>query len=726
MTVLLIGGSSRFMDYLIEKMNKNGHQVYLLTGRKDKHSSYKHVFEKYNFEYDTDNIEDIFKSIQPELIIFMGAYDTNFNWNMARQEAVRYSTALTNLLSAYSMTGNGGRFVYISSHEVYSSVHNSDVTEDIAAEARGLKSLAIAHGEELCNSYRITQGMDTLILRFDHVYGIPKKGEQLEDPCFKMCLEALRSGKVAANSRNSFSMIYLKDAIEFAYKVIVDTRPSHTCYHISSMEEINEMQMAELVRKHMGEKIEIVDNSVGEKHRLILDGKRYQEEYPTQIFVQYDTGVQKVAQYMKSHRESFLGEEDSGGGKWGRILHNARVVIKKLIPFAENCICFIPFFMLNNRAVGSQYFNRLDFYLLYVLLFAIVHGQQQALLSAALAVGGYCFRQMYNRTGFEVLVDYNTYVWIAQLFILGMVVGYMRDQLKYMREENEEKVEYLHGKLDDIEDINDSNIRMKQSFEMQVMNQKDSLGKVYEITCRLDAYEPEEVLFYAAEMLSKLMESKDVAIYTVANGDYARLFSATSREARKLGNSIQYTSMESMYDELKERRVYINKTLEDQLPLMASAVYESDQMQLILMIWGIPWQRMTLAEANRLTVIGALIQNTVVRANRYLDALRDQRYVGETNVLDEEAFTQLTKAFFEARDKGLTECSLLKITGVREYDRREAARALSAQMRQTDYLGIFQGDLYALLSNTDNEGARSVIERFMAKGYHSELKEEAA
>ena len=84
--------------------------------------------------------------------------------------------------------------------------------------------------------------------------------------------------------------------------------------------------------------------------------------------------------------------------------------------------------MLNNRAVSSAYYNKLDFYLLYVLLFAIVYGQQQAIFSALLAVVGYCFRQMYDRSGFEVLMDYGTYVWMAQLFILGMVVGYMRDQ----------------------------------------------------------------------------------------------------------------------------------------------------------------------------------------------------------------------------------------------------------------------------------------------------------
>lgn len=725
MAVLLIGGGSRFMDAMIDKMSKSGHRVYLLTGKRESRSSYKHVFEKYNFEYDTDSIEDIFKSIGPELIIFMGAYDTNFDWQMARKESVRYAAALTNLLSAYAVAGKG-RFVYLSSQEVYSSVHGTDITEDMPAETQGFKALAIAHGEEICESYRLSRGMDTLILRFDHLYGVPRREVKQDDPCFKMCVEALKTGKISANSRNVFSMIFLKDAVEYAYKVISDPGCACHCYHISSMKALNETQLAETVQKHMGGKIEVVDNSVGEKHRLILDAKRYQKEYHMKIFIRYDAGVQKVAQYMKRHREYFIKEEDSGGSPWGRLLHGIRVVFRKLVPFIENLICFIPFFMLNNRAAGSEYFNRLDFYLLYVLLFAIVHGQQQALVSAALSVAGYCFRQTYERTGFEVLMDYNTYVWIAQLFILGMAVGYMKDQLHYIKEEDAEKVDYLHGKLDDIEDINDSNIRMKQSFEMQVMNQKDSLGKVYEITSSLDVYEPEEVLFYAAEMLSKLMESEDVAIYTVANRDYARLFSATSREARKLGSSIKYTGMETMYGELKEHRVYINKTLEEQLPLMASAVYASDEMQLILMVWGIPWQRMTLAEANRLTVVGALIQNTVVRANRYLDALRDQRYVEETNVLDEEAFTHLAKAFFEARQKGLTECALLEIKGVGENNRKEAARALGTQMRQTDYLGVLRGNhLYVLLSNTDQEGARSVIERFQAQGYRSEIRGEA-
>lgn len=166
-----------------------------------------------------------------------------------------------------------------------------------------------------------------------------------------------------------------------------------------------------------------------------------------------------------------------------------------------------------------------------------------------------------------------------------MIVGYMRDQLQFIREENEEEIQYLSRKVDDISDINDSNVRMKQSFETQLVNQRDSLGKIYEITSSLEAYEPEEVLFYAAKVLGQLMDSRDVAVYMVANGDYARLFSFTSPEAKRLGNSIKYTDMEDLYQDLKERRVFINKKMDEKLPLMASAVYTEEKMELMLMIW---------------------------------------------------------------------------------------------------------------------------------------------
>ena len=709
-------------DAVIDKLNKSKHRVFLLTGRRDRKFSYKHVFERYDYPYEDESIKDIFESVKPDMVIFMGAYDTNFDWHRERQESVRYTASLMNILSTYSMVGKG-RFVYFSSHEVYGGSHYNNIQEQEAAQPRGFKAMAVTQGEEICENYRKTQGIETLVLRFDHLYGVPRKGQEESNLCFQMCLEALKTGKVSASDRRSFSMLYLNDAVELAYKVMMEEQPALYCYHISSMEEINEVNLAEAVIKAMGGGIRLVNNSVGDRYRLVLDGKAYQEEYDQRIFVHYEEGAEQVARYMKRHADSFISAEDTGGSRAARIWHGIKVGFKRAFPFVENLICFVPFFILNSKAAGSEYFNRLDFFLLYVLLFAIVYGQQQAIFSSLLAVVGYFLQQMYGRTGFEVLLDYNIYIWMAQLFIIGMVVGYMRDQLQFIRDENEEEVRYLSRKVDDIADINDSNVRMKQSFETQLVNQRDSLGKIYEITSSLEAYASEEVLFYAAKVLGELMDSRDVAVYTVANSDYARLFSFTSKEAKKLGNSIKYTDMEDLYNDLKEHRVFINRKMDEKLPLMASAVYTEDQMELILMVWGIPWQRMTLSEANRLTIVGALIQNAVVHANRYLDALTNQRYLEQTRIMSPDAFGQLVHAFFGAKANGLTECALLEIGAA---DRVQAAEALGKNMRQTDYMGVLDdGGFYILLSNTDEKNAEGVIERFRSAGYECELREGA-
>lgn len=78
-------------------------------------------------------------------------------------------------------------------------------------------ALAVAQGEETCKNYYSTRGMESIVVRIDHLYGTPVKGKMQTDPCFQMTLEMLKSGKIAANGRNLFSMIHQNDAIEFIY-----------------------------------------------------------------------------------------------------------------------------------------------------------------------------------------------------------------------------------------------------------------------------------------------------------------------------------------------------------------------------------------------------------------------------------------------------------------------------------------------------------------------------
>ena len=76
-----------------------------------------------------------------------------------------------------------------------------------------------------------------------------------------------------------------------------------------------------------------------------------------------------------------------------------------------------------------------------------------------------------------MVLDVNTYIWIAQLLILGLVIGYMRDRLHAVEEEERHEVDFLSRQVEDISDVNGSNVRIKEILSNQIVNQNDSVRK---------------------------------------------------------------------------------------------------------------------------------------------------------------------------------------------------------------------------------------------------------
>ncbi len=722
MNVLLIGGVGSLINNLIVKLKKEGHRVCLLTGSRQKKNGYQKVFEQYNFTYDCECLDEIFESIDPELTVFAGAYDTNFDWEKEASEAVRFSSGLMNILMAFSKR-KSGRFVYLSSDAVYSGNYDENISEDEPLSPKGVKNMALAQAEEMCESYRVNRGLDIITLRLDHLYGIPGNRDDIRDICTQMCLSAVKDKKITIHEEHFFSPLYEADAIEFVYRVSASAKHEYSIYNITTSRKVSEREVSEVIRCCLEEEV-FIEIEESEPERRILSNVRYDSEFGNPFFCEDVVIIKKIIEKISANKDLFCYGAEEKLPLHKRIMKKAGWFIAAIIPFVENLIVFIPFFMLNNRAVGSAYFANLDFYLLYVLLFAIIYGQQQATFSAVLAVIGYCFRQMYDRSGFEVLLDANTYVWIAQLFILGLAVGYMRDLISKLQRESKEEKEFVDQQIEDIQNINSSNVRVKDALSTQIVNQNDSVGKVYRITSALDQYSPEEVLFYAAETIGKLTRSKDVAIYRVANREYARLFSSTSVNARVMGNSIKYVGLGEMYEALLQKKVYINRKMDERYPLMASAIYEQDEIQMIIMLWGIPWESMTLGQANQLVVIGSLIQNAVLRATRYINALENERYVEGTKTLDPKAFTALKNAYLKARDKELADCCIVSVNADKD-TLKESGNSLMKLLRSTDYVGTGDdGKLYVLLANTRKEDAFKILDRFTQNGFECSLSEE--
>ncbi len=728
MNILLVGGSGSLINNIIIKLNKEGHRIYLLTGNKYKQTSYQKVFERYNFSYDSPCLNEIFESVSPDITLYMGAYDTNYEWEEEEKDAARYVNGLSNLLMAYARKREG-RFLYLSSEAVYSGQYDNDIPEQTTPvpQEENQRSMAYALGESLCASYREYCGKDVITLRLDHLYSIPKRRREVNNICAGFCLEALQNKTITIVEENSFSMIYETDAVEFIYRMFAAKEHHYPVYNLASSTVISEKELALMVQEAFSERkeepeVEIICRPLPGERR-VLSNRLFDSEFGNPYCCEIRSIVNRTAAYMKKHSYEFLRGDKAKKPLWKRILEKTGWFVKAAVPFVENIVGFFLFFYLENHFTAAGMFSRLDFLLLYVLLFAIFYGQQQATFSAILAIVGFCAKQASTRNGFEVILDADTYIWIAQLFVLGFVVGYMKDQLTAIHKENEEEKDYLSEQLTDIQDIHTSNVRVKDALETQIVNQSDSVGKIYSITSALDQYSSEEVLFYAADILGQLMKSEDVAIYTVSNADYARLFSYTSVMAKSLGNSIRYPEMEELYETVAAGKVFINRKMDERYPLMANAIFENERMEMLVFVWGLSWERMTLGQANQLAIISSLIQNAVLRANRYMEALEQQRYVEDSRLLTTDAFTTLVKAHRKAGEKGLTECTLLRIlngTG----NQIEDGKALASKLRLSDYVGtLSDGGMYVLLSNTAREDASYVIRRFEEIGFATEFVE---
>ena len=725
MNIMLVGGISMMMRSLSIKLHKEGHRLYVLTGSRNPGNHYPHAFERYDFPYDSPSVEEVFRSVQPDVTILLGAFDGNFVGQDLKREAVRFSAGIQNLLLSWAAMGRG-RLIYLSSAEVFGNSYPMPVSEEITPSPRGIRSLMLYQGEESCRFYREQMKRDVLILRLDRLHDVPMNpSEAFQTICGRKCLDAVRDGSVSFRSNYCVGLTYLGDAIESIKKLVTCQTHREYLYHISSAKEYSELEIVDMIYQELGEKVERIDNTLADSYQVILSNERLKQEFGFSIWREPEQTIRDTLQYMQKHSARFLDAEHQGLSIWHRFYYQGMRVLGAMVPYLENLILFIPFFMLNNRATDSQYFSKIDFFLLYVLLFAIVHGQRQATFSAALATMGYLFRQMYGRTGLAVVTDYNTYVWIAEIFILGLTVGYMKDTLRFLREEKEQEVDFLTERVEDIGDINDSNLRVKEGLINQVIDYDNSLGTVYEATEQLAQDQPAEILFHAISTIQQLMKCRDVAIYRMNEEQYASPIAYSSKRATSMGNRVYIPDKQPLKEAFSRDAVYVNRSMEKNYPMMAYKIPTEEKIQTCILIWNLPLERMTIAEANRLVIIGKLVQNSIHRADRYLQSLHEGTELYSENVLREDAFEKLVAAYREAGRKNLTEYTLLQILCTQQ-EQKEKARVMCQILRESDYIGNLEdGNLYVLLSCTDRTGGSFVQEKLEKLGVHSSISEES-
>ena len=214
MNVLLIGGSSSLLNQMIKKFNKEGHRVSILTGSRFRMEKYERVFERYDFSYDAINLPEVFTSVSPDVTVFLGAFDTNFRWSNDQGEAVRYISGLMNLLTAFSGLRQG-RFLYLSSEQVFNGMAKAPYRAEDNGNAVDFRGMAVAQGEDLCESFRISRELDIVTVRLGGYYYLPRTLGQIDTVPAKMCFDALTQRRIHVLPDHTLTLLHESDAVQF-------------------------------------------------------------------------------------------------------------------------------------------------------------------------------------------------------------------------------------------------------------------------------------------------------------------------------------------------------------------------------------------------------------------------------------------------------------------------------------------------------------------------------
>ncbi len=412
---------------------------------------------------------------------------------------------------------------------------------------------------------------------------------------------------------------------------------------------------------------------------------------------------------------------DEADRKKEGIIYNFRKNLKDIFswffPYLETILTFLVVQIIIILFGNSELLSIIDLYLLYVVFIAIIYGKGHTITALLLSLGGKLLSMGQYSSLTEIAIDYKIYLWLLQLLVVGMGIGFIRDNYKQIIGDSEEENNYLKSELAELRDINSSNVRIKEIYENRLINYKDSFAMIYSILSKLDDLEPDKIMFSAVEVVSEIIRSDEVAIYSVDKGGYyARLMASSTNIKDSIKKSIQLSSMGEVFSQIQDKKIYVNRKLDQNKPSMAGGVYHENILESIIVIRSLPFEYTTLYHMNLFSVVLNLIAQALHRANHFIEESQLNRYIEGTNVLTQEAFYNIIEIRKSGSEENLADYFILEVVN-NDMSLKQLNDIILQTIRHKDYMGLGEdGRLYLLLANTTKNEAEFLEKRLSLKG----------
>ena len=391
---------------------------------------------------------------------------------------------------------------------------------------------------------------------------------------------------------------------------------------------------------------------------------------------------------------------------------------KAAVRAAEFAAFFILFELLNGIAGNQAQFKMIDLRLLFVVLFGSMYGINYGIAAAA-AESLSLIRAFEAEGSSWYVLFYEPSNWIPFIFYfaVGAICGYIRmknkNNVQFIKEEND----LLQEKFLFTREMYQEAIEDKNLYKKQILGSKDSFGKIFDITRKLDVIQPQELYIETIRVLEDVLENKTFGLYTLnrENG-YGRLETASAQVQGNYPNSIKLSEYSAAMEELENGNVWANREFLENYPMYMAGIRKNGELVMLICIQQVSREQMSLYFLNLFKILSGLVETSLLRALEYQKAVEYRQYVKGTHILKTEYFEERLKVQHDMREQKLASYVLLKVE-YSEMSLKEADEILRSKVRENDVWGISESkELYLMLVQTDKEALPNILARLKQAG----------
>ncbi len=576
---------------------------------------------------------------------------------------------------------------------------------DAAFSEKTDRAILSAAKENLCQFYGKKANMDVKVVRIPYLYSGVYEKDFLYKIFKKLYKKQTVSIEEAADGRMHF--LSMKDLSDLLVR-LVDNWKNGT--GILTVVDEFDMQFSDLAKHLTGLEAQAQVDFVAEtpvSRTATENNKALRNEYgwfaKISVLEDLEEEYGKYCAAQTAKVESFWDKCK----KW---MEEHSLFVK----VAELLILFLItelFLLITDSAV---IFSIVDFRMVYIVVMATVHGLYFGLMAATLSSISWLIAKVVGGTSM-MTIFYEPTNWLAFVFffLVAALCGYVKlrkdDHIRFVTDQNK----LLEDKLVFTREIYEDTYREKRDLKKQIIGSKDSFGKIFDITRKLDTVEPRLLYLRIMETFEEILENKKITVYSInKESTFGRLEVASRDIIDNVSKSISTETYAPVIEKLREGEIWRNTQLSSEYPMYAAGVYRGQELVLLIFLWHADMDQRSLYYVNLFKIMRDLVQMSLLRAYDYNQAVYDRQYIAGTHIMNAAAFAETLSQYRALAEKKVSSYVMFQIDGAGKTV-QELEELVSRKIRTTDVLGMTEdGKLRILFAQATENDLQYILPRF--------------